>query len=65
MKFYIIQDKTIVNFILAESEEIAEEVTQLKAIEHTHESVIGASKGFRYNSKTKKYESPEVEQINE
>jgi len=61
MKYYIIQNKTIVNFILAESKEIAEQVTQLKAIAHTDKSVEGASIGYTYNTKTKKYEAPETE----
>lgn len=40
-KFAIIDGNTVINVILAESQEIAEEVTGLKAIEHG-EAVIGA-----------------------
>lgn len=61
MKFFIIENKRIVNFILAESKEIAEQVTQLEAIEQTDKSVEGASIGYIYNEQTKKYEAPETE----
>ena len=63
MKYYIIQNKTIVNFILAESKEIAEQVTQLKAIAHTDKSVEGHLSGTPITLRPKNTKHPKPSKI--
>ena len=58
MRYFIIENDVIVNVILAETKEIAEAVTGLKAIKTTDKSVKNADRGYIYNSQTKKYEAP-------
>ena len=58
MRYFIIENDVIVNVILAETKEIAETVTGLKAIKTTDKSVKNADRGYIYNPTTKKYEAP-------
>jgi hypothetical protein len=57
--YYIIQDETVVNIILADTKEIAEKVTGLEAIASDDSSVAGANIGAKLDSKSKKYVNPE------
>jgi hypothetical protein len=59
--YYIIQDETVVNIILADTKEIAEKVTGLEAIAFDDNSVAGANIGAKLDTKSKVYVNPTIE----
>lgn len=59
--FHIIENETVSNIILADTKEIAEQVTGLQAIASDDESVIGASIGFVWDEATGKFVNPNPE----
>lgn len=58
-RFHIIDNETVSNIILADTKEIAEQVTGLQAIASDDDSVAGASIGAKLDSKSNKYVNPE------
>jgi len=59
--YYIIEKNEIVNIILAETKEIAEQVTGLEAIEFDDNSVAGAIIGAKLDTKSGVYVNPTIE----
>jgi hypothetical protein len=59
--YYIIEKNEIVNIILAETKEIAEQVTGLEAIEFDDNSVAGATIGAKLDTKSGVYVNPNIE----
>jgi len=59
--YYIIQDETVVNIILADTKEIAEKVTGLDAIASQDTSVASASIGAKLDTKSKVYVNPTIQ----
>jgi len=59
--YYIIENNKIINFILADTKEIAESVTGLTAIISTDASVEGAIIGAEFDEATGIYKNPIIE----
>jgi hypothetical protein len=59
--YYIIENDTVVNIILADTKEIAEKVTGLEAIASDDSSVAGATIGAKLDTKSKVYVNPTIE----